>query len=97
MSIQGVDFLRDSVEERAVLLGKYIVDTGATVRACAKKYGISKSTVHKDVSDRLKSLDIELYNDVKKILEINKAERHIRGGIATKNKYLNSKAKNSIS
>ena len=74
-------------EERAVTLGKYIVNTGATVRVCAKKYGISKSTVHKDVSARLKFVDPALYSDVKTILEKNKAERHIRGGIATKNKY----------
>lgn len=85
--------MRNSVEERAVILGKYIVDTGATVRSCAQKYGVSKSTVHKDVSDRLKFLDEDLYLQVKKILEINKAERHIRGGIATKNKYLKVKAK----
>lgn len=85
--------MRNSVEERAVILGKYIVDTGATVRNCAQKYGVSKSTVHKDVSDRLKILDNDLYLDVKKILEINKAERHIRGGLATKNKYLKSKLK----
>lgn len=74
-------------DERAVTLGKYIVDTGATVRVCAKKYGVSKSTVHKDVSDRLKLVDPTLYTDVKAVLEKNKAERHIRGGIATKNKY----------
>ena len=74
-------------DERAVTLGKYIVDTGATVRVCAKKYGVSKSTVHKDVSDRLRFVDPTLYTDVKAIREKNKAERHIRGGIATKNKY----------
>lgn len=74
-------------DERAVTLGKYIVDTGATVRVCAKKYGVSKSTVHKDVSDRLRFVDPTLYTDVKAVLEKNKAERHIRGGIATKNKY----------
>ena len=74
-------------DERAVTLGKYIVDTGATVRVCAKKYGVSKSTVHKDVSDRLRFVDPTLYTDVKAVLERNKAERHIRGGIATKNKY----------
>ena len=79
------------VEERAVTLGKFIVETGATVRMCAKKYGVSKSTVHKDVSDRLQNLDEELYLKVKKVLEFNKAERHIRGGIATKNKYLKIK------
>ena len=79
--------MNQASEERAVTLGKYIVNTGATVRVCAKKYGISKSTVHKDVSDRLKFVDPALYSDVKTILEKNKAERHIRGGIATKNKY----------
>lgn len=84
----GVDFLMNKAsDERAVTLGKYIVDTGATVRVCAKKYGVSKSTVHKDVSDRLKLVDPTLYTDVKAVLEKNKAERHIRGGIATKNKY----------
>lgn len=79
--------MNQTVDQRAVVLGRYIVDTGATVRSCAKKYGISKSTVHKDVSDRLKKLDPDLYKGVKVVLDKNKAERHIRGGIATKNKY----------
>lgn len=79
--------MNETVDQRAVVLGRYIVDTGATVRSCAKKYGISKSTVHKDVSDRLKKLDPDLYKGVKIVLDKNKAERHIRGGIATKNKY----------
>ena len=83
--------MKNLVEERAVTLGKYIVKTGATVRVCAKKFGVSKSTVHKDVSERLKSLDEDLFISVKKILEFNKAQRHIRGGIATKNKYLSIK------
>ncbi len=83
--------MKGCVEERAVVLGRYIVDTGATVRVCAKKYGISKSTVHKDVSTRLKFLDEDLYIQVKKVLELNKSERHIRGGLATKNKYLQLK------
>ncbi len=83
--------MKGCVEERAVVLGRYIVDTGATVRVCAKKYGISKSTVHKDVSTKLKFLDEDLYIKVKKVLEINKAQRHIRGGLATKNKYLKLK------
>ena len=83
--------MKYSVEERPVILGRYIVDTGATVRVCAKKYGISKSTVHKDLTDKLKGIDENLYKSVRKVLEINKAERHIRGGIATKNKYLNKK------
>ncbi len=83
--------MKIGVEERAVRLGKYIVDTGSTVRVCAQKYGVSKSTVHKDVSDRLRFLDEDLYLKVKKVLEFNKSERHIRGGIATKNKYKNIK------
>ena len=83
--------MKGCVEARAVVLGRYIVDTGATVRVCAKKYGISKSTVHKDVSTKLKFLDEDLYIKVKKVLEINKAQRHIRGGLATKNKYLKLK------
>ena len=88
MSVKGVDFLRDSVHTRAVTLANYIIDTGATVRQCAKIFGISKSTVHKDVTDRLKITDLTLYENVQKVLAKNKAERHIRGGIATKNKYL---------
>lgn len=75
-------------DDRAIALGRYIADTGATVRSCAKKYGISKSTVHKDVSERLKKIDPELYKSVKSVLDKNKAERHIRGGIATKAKYI---------
>ncbi|HEZ7985717.1 MAG TPA: sporulation transcriptional regulator SpoIIID [Ruminococcus sp.] len=72
---------------RAVILGQYIIDNKATVRAAAKNFGISKSTVHKDVSERLKKEDPSLYAQVKDILEINKQERHIRGGLATKRKY----------
>ena len=72
---------------RAVELGEYILDTGATVRATAKVFKISKSTVHKDVSERLKEEEPELYLQVKEILEKNKSERHIRGGMATKAKY----------
>jgi len=72
---------------RAVTLGQFIVNNKATVRATAKQFGISKSTVHKDVSERLPKINCELYNEVKNILEINKQERHIRGGLATKIKY----------
>ncbi len=78
------------VEKRAIELAEYIVENKATVRAAAKKFGISKSTVHIDVSQRLKKLNPSLYNDVRKILDINKAERHIRGGMATKQKFLNN-------
>ena len=80
--------MKGIVEERAAMLGEYIIETGATVRSTAKKFGISKSTVHKDVSSRLKKINPSLYGEVKKVLEINKCERHIRGGMATKNKYL---------
>ena len=72
------------IEERAVDLAHYIIDTGDTVRGAAKKFGISKSTVHKDVSERLNPA---LFLEVRTILDENKAERHIRGGMATKLKY----------
>ena len=73
--------------ERAVELGQYIVENGATVRAAASKFGISKSTVHKDVSERLRRLNPSLAAAVALVLEKNKAERHIRGGLATRRKY----------
>lgn len=79
--------MRETVLDRAVVLGEYILETGATVRATAKVFKISKSTVHKDVTERLKKCNPVLYADVKKVLEINKMERHIRGGMATKRKY----------
>ena len=80
--------MKGIVEQRAIELAEYIVENKTTVRAAAKKFGISKSTVHMDVSERLKKLNPALYKDVRKILDINKAERHIRGGMATKQKYL---------
>lgn len=83
--------MKDLVEERAAMLGEYIVENEATVRAAAKVFGISKSTVHMDVAQRLKKLDPALYGQVRKVLEVNKAERHIRGGLATKEKYLSKK------
>lgn len=78
-----------SIEERCVILGRYLVDNKSTVRAVAKEFGVSKSTVHKDVTQVLKSIDVNLYEKVKMILEINKSERHIRGGEATRVKYIN--------
>ena len=75
------------IEERAISLAHYIIDTGDTVRGAAKKFGISKSTVHKDVSERLKKINPALFLEVRTILDENKAERHIRGGMATKLKY----------
>ncbi len=79
--------MKGIVEERAVELGRYIIERKSTVRSTAQKFGVSKSTVHKDVSERLKYVNPQLYSQVKKILEINKSERHIRGGMATKRKY----------
>ena len=79
--------MKEELEKRAVMLGEYILEHKATVRSTANKFGVSKSTVHKDVSERLGYINKRLYLDVKKILEINKAQRHIRGGFATKNKY----------
>ena len=76
-----------SIEERAIELAQYIIDSKDTVRGAAKKYGISKSTVHKDVSERLLKINPSLAHDVRIILDENKAERHIRGGLATKVKY----------
>ena len=80
-----------TVEERAEKLGEYIIENSATVRNAAKKFGVSKSTVHKDVSQRLKSLNPAMFSEVRKVLDANKSERHIRGGLATKNKYLREK------
>ncbi len=76
------------IEQRAIEVGQYIIKSKATVRETAKRFGISKSTVHKDLTDRLVSINPQLAKDVRKILEINKAERHIRGGLATKRKYI---------
>lgn len=79
--------MKQILEDRAIKLGEYIAEHKSTVRCAAKAFGVSKSTVHKDVSERLKNIDLALYHEVKKILNINKAQRHIRGGYATKNKY----------
>ena len=76
---------------RAVILGEYILDTGATVRATAKVFKISKSTVHKDVTQKLRYDNPQRYKEVKTVLEKNKSERHIRGGMATKRKYKDKK------
>ncbi len=77
-----------TLEKRTVILGEYIVEHGSTVRDAAKSFGISKSTVHKDVSQRLRRINPQLYGEVKRVLEHNKAQRHIRGGLATREKYL---------
>lgn len=80
--------MRESIEDRAEILGKYISETGATVRAAANVFKISKSTVHKDVTERLEHINPSLYSEVKDVLEKNKSERHMRGGEATRQKYL---------
>lgn len=79
--------MKGIVEERAVELAEYIVENKATVRAAAKYFGVSKSTVHMDVAQRLRKLNPQLYVQVREVLEVNKAQRHIRGGLATKEKY----------
>lgn len=80
-----------SIEDRAINLAHYIIDSKDTVRGAAKKFGISKSTVHKDVSERLKKINPSLAKQVRIILDENKAERHMRGGMATKLKYSHKK------
>ena len=80
--------MKDYIEERAVAIANYIIDHNATVRQTAKKFGISKSTVHKDCAERLRTINPSLAAEVRKILDVNKQERHIRGGLATKEKYL---------
>lgn len=85
--------MTDTIEERACALAVYIIETGATVRSAAKYFGISKSTVHKDLSQRLPQYNKTLYQQVRKILNLNKAERHIRGGQATRKKYQLQKKK----
>ncbi|MCD7741462.1 MAG: sporulation transcriptional regulator SpoIIID [Ruminococcus sp.] len=83
-------------KSRPVMLGEYMVSNSATVRSAAKQFGISKSTVHKDIREKLPKISPQLYKEVEKLLEINKQERHIRGGMATKRKYeLQNKAKNA--
>lgn len=78
---------------RQELLADYVIETGATVRQAAEKFGVSKSTVHKDLTDRLRHSNKALYNEVSKILFKNKSERHIRGGEATRKKYLKKKGR----
>ena len=87
--------MADTIDERACDLAVYIIETGATVRTAAQKFGISKSTVHKDISERLPQCNALLYRQVRCVLDQNKAQRHIRGGIATRNKYLLQKRRNT--
>jgi len=87
-----VVYVHTNIEERACELAEYIIENKATVRAAAKQFGISKSTVHKDLTERLKTVNPPLYGRVRELLDINKAERHIRGGMATKRKYKGEQA-----
>ena len=83
--------MQSTMEERACQLAVYMIETGATVRSAASHFGLSKSTVHKDLSQRLKQYNYALYLQVRQVLDINKQERHIRGGMATKRKYQQGK------
>lgn len=79
--------MKDHIEKRVISLAEYIIENKSTVRDAAKEFGISKSTVHKDVTERLSHISKSLYSEIRKVLDINKAERHIRGGMATKLKH----------
>ena len=79
--------MKDYIETRAIEIANYIIDHNATVRQTARQFGISKSTVHKDITERLCHFNKQLAEDARKVLAMNKAERHIRGGLATKKKY----------
>ena len=80
--------MRDNIEQRACDLAVYMIENGATVRAAAKAFGVSKSTVHKDVTQRLQQINPALAEQARAVLDLNKSERHIRGGMATREKYL---------
>ena len=80
--------MKDYIEERAIDIANYTIDYNATVRQTAKQFGISKSTVHKDVTERLSQINPALAKEARKVLDVNKSERHIRGGLATREKYL---------
>ena len=81
----------DAIKQRVLTIGTYIAETNATVREAAALFGVSKSSVHKDMTERLENINPDLYEKVRKVLDINKAERHLRGGMATKEKYLKKK------
>lgn len=85
--------MKDYIEERIISIAQYTIEHNSTVRSTAKKFGISKSTVHKDLRERLPKLNMELSRQVNKILDLNKSERHIRGGLATKRKYMHQAGK----
>ena len=89
--MKGTNTLKFTKKDRALVLGAYIAENSATVRDAARKYGISKSTVHKDVTEKLRVQNRELFERVRAVLDKNKAERHMRGGEATKQKYIQIK------
>ena len=80
--------MKDYIEERAINIANYIIESSATVRQTAKRFGISKSTVHKDITERMEQINPILAKEARKVLDVNKSERHIRGGMATREKYL---------
>ena len=80
--------MKEYIEERAISIANYIIENNATVRQTAKQFGISKSTVHKDVTDRLSQINPALASEARKVLDVNKSERHISGGLATREIYL---------
>ena len=83
--------MKGYIEVRAVNIANYIIEENATVRQTAKRFGISKSTVHKDVTERLMQINPALASQARRVLDVNKSERHIRGGLATKEKYLHQR------
>lgn len=83
--------MKDYIEERAIEIANYIIENQATVRQTAKQFGVSKSTIHKDVTDRLLQINPALALSARKVLDMNKSERHIRGGMATREKYLHQR------
>ncbi len=84
--------MKDYIEERAIDIANYIIENNTTVRQTAKQFGISKSTVHKDVTERLMQINPTLATQARKVLDLNKSERHIRGGLATKDKYMRERS-----
>ena len=88
--------MRDYIEERAEEIGQYIVESGATVRQTEKDFGVRKSTVHKDLTERLVKINPFLAARIRVVLDVNKAERHIRGGMATKEKYLHEREEQEV-
>ena len=80
--------MKNYIEERTIEVAQFIINSNATVRETAKRFGVSKSTIHKDITDRVEKINPNLAKEVRKVLEVNKAERHIRGGLATKEKYM---------